>query len=244
MRRPRLYLNAPLHQGARLTLSQPQAHYLTRVLRLGEGAELILFNGSAGLEWRAQLLPGKKITEVAVGEEMIHDADAGAEIHLLQALSKPEHLDWVLQKGTELGVTHFNLFFSERSQRMPNAAQWQKRLVHWQGVVSSACEQCGRSALPGLNHFESLSSLLSDLPVNTPNRYLLDFVGSSCRHLSLESQSPVMLVCGAEGGLTETEIAQLKAAQFQSWCLGARILRTETAALTAIAQLQCLLIDA
>lgn len=241
MRIPRLYLDQALQSGLQCLLSTQQAHYLSHVLRLGDGHPLIIFNGSPNREWLARLEVRKKHCAAIIETEQQHSRDVSQSLHLLQALAKSDHTDWILQKGTELGVSHFHLFFSARSQKAPKAAQWQKRLQHWQGVMISACEQCGRSELPQLRHYDHVTTLLESLAAeHQAQRFLLNFTGQSCRDLNLNAAQPVFIACGAEGGFTEEEIAAFQNSSFRDWCLGARILRTETAAIAAVAQMQCL----
>ncbi len=239
MRLTRVHLAGPLAAGTEVTLPEAAARHVTRVLRLRPGAALQLFDGS-GADFSAQ------ITEVAgprVRARILERIDGLPEsplaVTLVQAVSRGERMDWTLQKATELGVRRIQPVLSARSVVRLDGQQGERRLRHWQAVVASACEQCGRSVLP-----------VVEAPLDLP-RYLEAPRGAG-RRLVLAPDGPasigglaagldrVELLIGPEGGLDAAEVAAAGRAGFERVRLGPRVLRTETAGIAALAVLQAL----
>jgi len=155
-------------------------------------------------------------------------------IHLGQGLSRGERMDWVIQKATELGASQITPIMTERCEVQLKGARCEKRLSHWRQIAISACEQCGRSYLPQINPPQPLNSWLAETYAD------LKLVLSPQASSALDNANPssLALLIGAEGGLTVDEVEQAQAAGFQSLQLGPRILRTETAAVAALAVAQ------
>jgi 16S rRNA (uracil1498-N3)-methyltransferase len=148
-------------------------------------------------------------------------------------------MDLVLQKGTELGVAGFVPVVTERTEVKLDGERTGKRMAHWQGVLAAACEQSGRAVLPQLSEPRTLADYAA--AQSTPLRLALDPKGEvELRALGPGPIRDIALVVGPEGGLSERDLATLRAAGFRGLRLGPRILRTETAGLAAVAALQAL----
>jgi 16S rRNA (uracil1498-N3)-methyltransferase len=209
------------------------------VLRLAAGDEVVLFNGDGG-DYGARLRSAAK----RGAEAEVHSRrDAGREsplrITLAQGIARGEKMDLVLQKATELGVAALAPIVTERTEVKLDGERTGKRLAHWRGVLAAACGQSGRARLPTLSEPAALATYAAGESADL--KLVLDPQGSlSLATLPLQPGQSIALVVGPEGGLSERDLATLHAAGFQGLKLGPRILRTETAGLTAIAALQTL----
>ena len=161
-------------------------------------------------------------------------------ITLLQAISSGDRMDYTIQKAVELGVTAIQPISSQRSVVKLNAERAQKRTEHWQNVAISACEQSGRAFVPEVLAPLSLETWLANNPHSSTSRILLNPVGAKRLRELAKPNAAIELLIGAEGGLSPEEIRLATSHQFQSIVLGPRILRTETAAITAISAMQTL----
>ncbi|GAB4345945.1 MAG: 16S rRNA (uracil(1498)-N(3))-methyltransferase [Gammaproteobacteria bacterium] len=238
MRTPRLFHPQRLHERTAVTLDAGAARYLTKVLRLEPGAPLVLFDGQGG-EFEAILSELRKGTVVvAVNRHRTREAESPLQTTLAQGISRGERMDYTLRKATELGVTRIQPLFTEYCQVQLKGERLDKRLRHWEGVVRSACEQSGRNRLPEL--LEPLP--LCDLVARRPDETHLILDPRSENHLQgIDlNGSRVTLIVGPEGGLSPAEIDLLTRHGCIGIRLGPRILRTETAALAALAAMQCL----
>lgn len=236
MRIPRIYHPETIIVDSQLELSKEASNHLLNVLRLKDGHPLVLFNGD-GNEYSAELIVESKRKALAtIDAKLTISVESPLQIHLGQAISKGDRMDWVLQKSVELGVTEITPILSERSTVKLNAERWDKKQQHWFSVVSSACEQCGRNSLPTLNEPVKLSEWIQQS--TTQLRLTLD-PKSEKRLQSLKPPTDgVRLLIGPEGGLSDNEVYQSTEYGFTGISLGPRILRTETAALATIAALQ------
>jgi 16S rRNA (uracil1498-N3)-methyltransferase len=148
-------------------------------------------------------------------------------------------MDWMIQKTTELGVKRISIFNALHSQIPLKPRQTEKRLTHWQAVAIKACEQSGRHRLPQISFYHTLTELL-DEPAKRGIGLLLDFEGDSLQDFAVKQNTVqlISLLVGPEGGLAESEIKLARDSGFDSVRLGPRVLRTETAATTALAIVQ------
>lgn len=238
MRLTRVHVELPLGAGTEVVLPEGAAVHLSRVLRLQPGDACVLFNGD-GHDYAARILAiGKREVRVRVdGNEKVL-RESPLRIVLLQGIARGEKMDLILQKATELGVSEFRPLSSQRSEVKLDETRQAKRLAHWRNVVVSACEQCGRAQVPDVLPPASLASVLGALPPGG-TRLLLDPDGSiGFATLELPQDAAVLLAVGPEGGWSPLDREQLQAAGFAGLRLGPRVLRTETAGLTAIAALQ------
>lgn len=241
MRISRCYLNTSLAENQPLTLDEKTSHYLLKVLRLKVGAELVVFNGD-GHDYQAQLVEaGRRQATVQVGLRGNLEPAAKLTIHLGIGLSRAERFDYALQKATELGVNNITPLFSEYVNSRPAAAQLDKKQLHWQGIIQSACEQSGRSYLPTLHAPVALESWLQERHDDSDNSLQLVLVpGADNALVAFPATESLTLLVGPEGGLSDREIELAGEAGFQAARLGRHVLRTETAPVAAIAIAQAL----
>ncbi|MCX7556549.1 16S rRNA (uracil(1498)-N(3))-methyltransferase [Xanthomonadaceae bacterium JHOS43] len=255
MRLTRCYIDTPLQIGALVSLPESISVHLTRVLRLGLGARLVLFNGD-GYDYEAELASlGKR----GAGAEVISMRQVASEsplrLVLAQAVARGEKMDFVLQKATELGAAGFVPLVTERTEVRLDAERGEKRRTHWQGVIASACEQSGRAQLPELAAVATLTDWLarrtsaaeatsaSDstiIDLRFPLFYLDPEAELSLCELPVDARTRACFVIGPEGGLGDHDLAHLRAADATGLRLGPRVLRTETAGLALLAAMQAM----
>lgn len=235
MRIPRLYHPEDLAVGVQIQLSAIAFQHAVRVLRLRQGAPVILFNGQGG-EYQASLCEiGKRSAQARIEAFIGREAEALLPITLGQCISKSEHMDFAVQKATELGVAAIQPLFSERSTAPLQHERLQKKWSHWHGIIVNACEQCGRNRLPLLHDTLMLESWLQETTPAALRLVLAPTARHSLRQLPVPGTSDgVIILIGPEGGLSEQEVQLAQASGFTPISLGPRILRTETAALTAL----------
>jgi 16S rRNA (uracil1498-N3)-methyltransferase len=236
MRIPRVHVDTELVSGQVIALDKPRGHYLKNVLRLKPGAAFFLFNGRQASDYQATLLADGKQFKAEIGAARPLATESELVSEIVQGLGRADHTDWMIQKTTELGVTRISLFNAERTQTPLKAAQIEKKLAHWRGVATSACEQCGRAIVPELVFHVGLEKTLGALPDSL--KLLLDFDGKPLATSLQPAKSAVSILLGPEGGLHPREIERAQAAGFRSVSLGSRVLRTETAATAALAIVQ------
>lgn len=238
MTTPRFYLAQALAPGARLDLPPGPARHAARALRLAPGDTVTLFNGRGG-EYAARIERIHK-DEVAVAITGFSDVERESRLRvtLAQGISSGERMDYTLQKAVELGVGAIQPIAARRSVVKLAGERSERRVAHWQGVVASACEQCGRNQVPPVAPPLSLADWLGTQP-----RVRLLYLSplAEARLADLPAPAGVdCLVAGPEGGFEADEIAMLVAAGATPVRLGPRVLRTETAALAALAAMQAL----
>ena len=148
-------------------------------------------------------------------------------------------MDWMIQKCTELGVTRISVFNANHTQISLKPAQREKRLGHWRNIAIKACEQCGRQVPPLVNFQQGIVAALAE-PVPRDMKILLDFEGDRLQSgsVSRDTDESIAILVGPEGGLSDMETKSAKNAGFVATRIGPRVLRTETAAATALAILQ------
>jgi 16S rRNA (uracil1498-N3)-methyltransferase len=241
MRLTRVYVPTPLATGAQCEIDGAAASHIRRVLRLRNGDELTVFDGRGG-EYAARVDSIRKdVVFVDVREHRTVERESPLQLTLAQGVSRGERMDLVIQKATELGVHRIVPVLTERSVVKLDAMQAERKQHHWRGIIIAACEQCGRNTLPALDAPKSLHDFLRNAP-ETSKRLLLSPEGTT-RPRDLAAATTLTLLIGPEGGLSEDEQAAAVQRGFERVGLGPRILRTETAALAALATLQALLGD-
>lgn len=238
MNSPRFYCREALSPGAHVELPEPVARHAVRVLRLPPGAPVVLFDGRGG-EYPAhieRIERDRVYAELAAWQEI--ERESPLAVTLVQALQAGDKMDFTIQKAVELGVRDVVPVESRRSVLRLAGDRAAKRVAHWQGVVASACEQCGRNQVPLVAPLEKLENWLAK-PANGALRLMLaPDAGQTLADIPPASE--VQLLIGAEGGLDPQEVLAAKQAGFQAVRLGPRVLRTETAGLAALAALQAL----
>jgi 16S rRNA (uracil1498-N3)-methyltransferase len=236
---PRFHVAVPLTVPATLELPEATAHHAAHVLRLRSGDAVILFNGKGG-EYAARITAvGKHSVTVTVERHDPVERESPLPVTLVQAISSGERMDLTIQKAVELGVARIVPVESERCVVRLNGERAAKRLAHWQQVVVSACEQCGRNRVPEVRMISPLDVWLVAEEIETQRWVLLPGAEMALRDLP-RPQKPIELLVGPEGGLTEAEVDAARRAGYQSVRLGPRVLRTETAAPALLAALQAL----
>jgi 16S rRNA (uracil1498-N3)-methyltransferase len=236
MRLTRVYVDAPLASGMRVTLQGSAAGHLTRVLRLRVGEALTVFNGAGG-EYAASIEHAHAgRVAVAIGELRAIERESPLTLTLAQGVSRGERMDLVVQKATELGASGLAPVLAERSVVRLTAQQAERRLNHWRAIAIAACEQSGRNRLPAIASPVPLKDFLRTSDGSM--RLLLSPAAPATLADLPRLVSAITVLIGPEGGLAEAEQEAAVAAGFKPVRLGPRVLRTETAAITALALLQ------
>lgn len=240
MRIPRIYVPQPLRPGGEVELPIQAGEHIARVLRLDRGHPLRLFNGDGG-EYAGELasLAKRSVTARVLESATTPERESPLRITLGQGIARGEKMDWILQKATELGVARIVPLVTDRTEVKLDAERAERRLAHWEAVIASACEQCGRNRLPELAEPMKLADWAAVLDDESGLRLALDPHGDiGARELAVGAFAT--LAVGPEGGLSEHDLATLDQAGFRGLRLGPRILRTETAGLAALAALQAI----
>ena len=232
---PRLYVPAELLAGTTLALPDGPAKHVTRVLRMGEGAPLIVFDGR-GQEAGVRLAEvSRKQTTVTVEAVWAGSGESPLAVHLGQAISKGDRMDYAIQKAVELGVSAITPLYTERGDVRLKGDREEKKLAHWQAVAASACEQSGRAVVPPVHPPQTLGEWLAER--QEPLRLMLHLATGNGFAQS-ECPASAALLIGPEGGLSEADIQAATASHFMPLTLGPRVLRTETAPVVALTLLQ------
>ncbi len=233
---PRLHVPGPLAAGSSIELPPASAAH-ARALRLSPEQPLILFDGEGGEHISRITSAGRRRITVEVGPHDPVEREPPVAVHLYQAVGKGDRMDMAVEKATELGAARIVPVLSERTVvRLNDPERAERRRRHWQAVVISACEQCGRNTVPEVatpiplaDAWEPMESCASRLILEPGGEQRLGVVRPS---------SPTALLIGPEGGLSAAEVETALARGFTAIGAGPRILRTETAAIVALALLQ------
>lgn len=226
----------PLKAGSELSLPADAAHHLAVVLRMKSGQPVILFNNTGTEAYATISQTSKKTVELRIDAVEFVERESPLSIHLAIGISRGERMDFVLQKSTELGVKAITPLFCERTEVKLPEDRLQKKLDQWKKIVIGACEQSGRTRLPLLHAPATLATCLASDA--SEQRFVLHHRSDSTLAQREEKPRSVLLLIGPEGGLSDNEIHQAQQAACTSLTLGPRVLRTETAPLTAISVLQ------
>lgn len=238
MRIPRIYHPDLLVVDQIIKLSADASNHLANVLRLSAGHPVVLFNGD-GNEYSAELTEVKKRQVWAsVDAKLSISVESPLKVHLGQGISRGDRMDMAIQKAVELGVSELTPILTERCGVKLSADRWQKKHQQWLKLIHSACEQCGRNVVPTLHPPVSLNEWLSQ-STNQVRITLHPRATKSIKHLTISSGG-VRLLIGPEGGLTDNEIYNTEQAGFDTVQMGPRVLRTETAAISAISAIQAI----
>jgi 16S rRNA (uracil1498-N3)-methyltransferase len=237
---PRLFVDAELSAKARLVLPEDTAHHAARVLRLRDGELALLFDGRGG-EYEARLsLPGRGQVVAEIGERRDVERESPLAVTLVQAVSSGEKMDFTIQKAVELGVAAIQPVLTMKSVVRLSAEREIKKLAHWKRVAIAACEQCGRNRVPVVREAMSVEAY-SGAPGEASLRLLLSPEGKAgLKDMKQQIGPTVIIAAGPEAGFSAEEELLLQRAGFVPVRLGQRILRTETAALAALAALNAL----
>lgn len=237
MRVSRLYVNAPLNVGGRIELDDDAAHYVRTVLRLKAGDAIMLFNGQGG-EYHSRFSEvSRKSVRVEIEQYSARDVESPLRVTLGMGISRGDRMDWAVQKAVELGVAELTPLLTTRCVTKLNDEKKRQRWQHWQHIVQHATEQSGRTRLPVLGEIAELADW-----VEQPQglKIFLDPYATQTLADLLPTDQQITLLSGPEGGFSDAEREIAKDAGFVPVRMGARILRTETAVLSALSAVQML----
>ena len=236
----RFYLDAPLRAGTSCLLAEDSAHHAVHVLRIRNGDEVTLFNGRGG-EFAARIASIDRLKVlVDVLEHRAVERESPLRLILVQGVSSGERMDFTVRKSVELGVAEIQPVLAASSVARPKGERAAARHAHWQKVVISACEQCGRNQIPVVHPLVDATGYSG----GDGTRILL--TPSSELRFSQAAKGggkAFTIAAGPEAGFSGEEERRFLDAGFVPAKIGPRILRTETAGLAALAALSALLGD-
>ena len=243
---PRFYCPVPLATGDLLELPAGAARHV-QVLRLQPGDAITLFNGGPGLQGGGEFdavvtRMGRSNVQVQVGTCHALEREPALAVHLVVGMPANERMDWLVEKATELGVASIQPLMTERSVLRLNGERADKKVAHWQSVAVAACEQCGGNRVPLIHPVLAFSAWSKTpraieegppllLSLQPESRGLREAAGTGNQAAS------ITFLSGPEGGLSRAEEEAALANGFVPVTLGPRVLRAETAALSALAAL-------
>lgn len=223
---PRLYVRQPLSEESVVELDGSQTNYIGNVMRLGTGAELLVFDGLSG-EWLARVADVAKKRMTLVVERPTRESEIIPDVWLAFAPVKRTQTDWLVEKATELGAARLVPVMTQRTiaERV--------RLDRLESIAIEAAEQCGRTRIPEIVEPMPLPRFIAELD---PGRhfYFADEAGGESLARAYR-EGPAVILVGPEGGFTDQERAFIRGEGASPISLGPRILRAETAALAALA---------
>jgi 16S rRNA (uracil1498-N3)-methyltransferase len=238
MAAPRFFVRldlAPAHVGTTMPLPEAAAHHAVRVVRLGLGDALTLFDGNGG-EYEATIAAvDKRGASVRIDAHHAVERESPLAVTLVQAIAANDAMDYAMRKATEMGVTRIQPVVSERSAPMPAGERGDKRHAHWQQVAIAACEQCGRNRVPMIEPVRAFGDWLAAWRDGG-----VVFAPDAEGTIGALPAAPRALLVGPEGGFTAREIAAARAHGIDAVRIGPRVLRTETAGVAALAAMQTL----
>jgi 16S rRNA (uracil1498-N3)-methyltransferase len=231
---PRFHCPQPLVPGSIVDLPDAVAHHL-HVVRQQSGDELVLFNGDGG-QVRARLVEiGKRRASAEILAHDAIDVELPFRLTLAQGLPEGSKMDWIVEKAVELGAAAIQPLAAQRSVVRLSGERADKRLAHWQAVVVSASEQCGRNRLADVAPVQDVNRWLA-APGNGTRILLSPRADASLAQWTRTTPpQEVTLLVGPEGGFTDQEEEAALAAGALALSMGPRVLRTETAGLAALA---------
>lgn len=235
MRTVRIYHPTQLSVGSTVQLSDDAANHVGRVLRLGAGAPLELFCGDDNVYAARIEQANKKHVQVHIDSAEPRSLESPLSVHLVQGISRGDRMDFTLQKSVELGVASITPIFTARCGVKLQGERLEKKRTQWQKIVIAACEQSGRNRVPMVHPPTTLTDFLAD-PAHPFTLTLEPSADKSIKDAKIPHE--VALLIGPEGGFDPDEVALTHQAGCLPVRLGPRVLRTETAALTALAALQ------
>jgi 16S rRNA (uracil1498-N3)-methyltransferase len=222
---PRLFVRHPLSEGASIELDAGQANYLGNVLRLGAGAELLVFDDLSG-EWLARIAEVAKKRMTLAVQRKTQDPESIPDVWLAFAPVKRAQTDWLVEKATELGAARLVPVITQRTiaERV--------KLERLETIAIEAAEQCGRTRVPQIVEPAPLRRFVGEL--DPARRLYFADEGGGDRLIDTFDEGPAAILVGPEGGFTDDERAFVRGAGASAISLGPRILRAETAALAAL----------
>lgn len=235
---PRIHCEFTLGPGAQFTLVPEAAQHVAKALRLKAGDALTFFDGSGGeYEGTIQRIDRDRV-DVKVGAWQDVEREARLAIGLVQGLPEADKMDWIIQKATELGIAWIQPVTCERSVVRLSGERAARREAHWRRVAVAAAEQCGRTRVPEVRPTLGFMSWIAAAVPETTRWMLVPGAEPIASHAP--PVSPLELLVGPEGGLSERERSLAAARGCESVALGPRVLRAETAPLAALAAIHAL----
>lgn len=223
---PRLFVRHPLGEGVSVELDPKQANYLGNVMRLRQGAELLVFDGQSG-EWLARIGEAAKNRMALTVDRRTREAESIPDVWLAFAPVKRAQTDWLVEKATELGVARLVPVMTQRT------VAERVRLDRLESIAIEAAEQCGRTRLPDIAEPMPLRRFVEEL--DAPRHLYFADEGGGAPAATTFREGPAAILVGPEGGFTDEERAFVRESGASAISLGPRILRAETAALAALA---------
>lgn len=233
---PRYYYPYPLVLAQSVVITDALAHCLLRVHRKQVDDMIILFNGLGGYFEALIIQQGRHDVTVVIQAQYPDDLESPLNVWLGQSLVSNDKMDWCIQKAVELGVRRISPVLAQRSVNQPQSRKSASKRSHWEGIIIASAEQCQRNILPILDPIMSPREWFVQLPVQSIRLMLIP--GGLALPSGIQSNIPIVLWIGPEGGWSAEELRWGQEQGFQSWGLGPRILRTETAGLVALTVLQ------
>ncbi|MEN9437405.1 MAG: hypothetical protein RIR09_2060 [Pseudomonadota bacterium] len=235
---PRFFVPTPLEAGAALDLPSGPARHV-QVLRLQPGNTITLFNGQTDGEYEATITHmGRSDVQVLVGAHHAAQREPGRMVHLALGMPANDRMDWLVEKASELGVASIQPLMTERSVLRLSGERADKKVAHWHSVAVAACEQCGGNRVPRIHAVQTLDAWLkTGAATNHPARLLLSLQDCAIPlrlWAGTNRTQTATFLSGPEGGLSAQEEAAALASGFKPVSLGARVLRSETAAIAAL----------
>jgi 16S rRNA (uracil1498-N3)-methyltransferase len=236
----RFYSDSVLRAGGVSLLPEDAAHHAVHVLRLRAGDELTLFNGRGG-EYAGRIAAVDRLrVSVDVLEHRRLERESPLAVTLVQGISSSEKMDFTVQKATELGAAAVQPVVAARSTGRIAGERAAHKRAHWQRVAIAACEQCGRNRVPEILEPVALEQYCRAAAAPGVRLLLSPQAQLGLRAAAARLDGAAALASGPEAGFGAGEEAMLVAAGFVPVRLGPRVLRTETAALAALAALNAL----
>jgi 16S rRNA (uracil1498-N3)-methyltransferase len=236
MRIPRLFIDITLSTGEIIILPREKAHHISHVLRKRVGDSIKLFNDS-GHEYESRIIEiTKKSAQIEIGESRDVENESPLTINLCLAIARGQHMDFSIQKAVELGVKNIIPVISEFSNVKIQDSRKQNKIMHWQNIIISATEQCGRCRLTQLQSPIEFSDCL-ELEISGP-RLILHPISQQSMSKTNVTGNEITLLVGPEGGFSDQEVKQAEEKGCMTISLGPRVLRTETAVVTAVSNAQ------
>lgn len=236
MRIPRFYFSDSLTVDTSVVIKNDLAHYMANVLRLKPESPIVLFNGN-GNDYPSEIIAiSKRSVEILIHSQINMSYESPLYLHLGQAVSKGDRMDFALQKAVELGVTEITPLITENCNVKLDQQRWEKKHLSWQKIIISACEQCQRNVLPQLNQAIPMPQWIGQQ--SELSKIILSPGATSYMSNLDKPQRGFRIIIGPEGGLSKQEVYNCEERGFLPVNIGARVLRTETAAIASLAILQ------
>lgn len=236
---PRIYYSGSLKKDQKINLEKKKNHYILNVLRIKLGNIIKIFNNT-NIVYIGKIINIKKNISVKIIDEKKVYQKNNINIHLGQMISKKEKMNFTIEKSVELGVNSITPIISEKSSTPFVNKNIKKKIKYWKNIIISACSQSGRNILPTLNLPKKISEFNNLIPKKTIKIVCYQNAKKKIKNIKNKGIKNFCIIIGSEKGFSKNEIEYMNKNDFFFVSLGIRILRTETAAITAINYLQVL----